>query len=179
MIPRKECWRKTPETLSTLKAIARILRIQEKPDEAEEIQFSVFTRLKEKHGLEHPETLRAMNELADLYMDSGKEVDAFQLSNETLIIELRIMGELDPMTLQTRYRIGKLHYLSDRKEEAMEELGDVLAKQEKILGFDHAEVTEPAIFLMKFFLNGPLLKFFWIKPDNWNSLTKIPKCIIS
>ena len=35
-----------PETLSTLKAIARILRIQEKPEEAEEIQFSVFTRLK-------------------------------------------------------------------------------------------------------------------------------------
>jgi len=131
-----------PETLSTLKAIARILRIQEKPEEAEEIQFSVYTRLKKKHGLEHPETLRSMNELADLYMDSGKEVDAFQLSNETLIIELRIMGELDPMTLQTRYRIGRLHYLSGRKEEAMEELGDVLAKQEKLLGFDHAEVTK-------------------------------------
>ena len=96
-----------PETLSTLKAIARILRLQELPEEAEEIQFSVFTRLKKKHGLEHPETLRAMNELADLYMDAGKEIDAFQLSNETLIIELRIMGELDPMTLQTRYRIGK------------------------------------------------------------------------
>ena len=89
------------KVISTLKAIARILRIQEKPEEAEEIQFSVYTRLKKKHGLEHPETLRSMNELADLYMDSGKEVDAFQLSNDTLIIELRIMGELDPMTLQT------------------------------------------------------------------------------
>ena len=131
-----------PETLSTLKAIARILRLQELPEEAEEIQFTVYTRLKRKNGLEHPETLRAMNELADLYMDSGKQVDAFQLSNETLIIELRIMGELDPMTLQTRYRIGKLHYLAERKEEAMEELGDVLAKQEKLLGFDHSEVTK-------------------------------------
>ena len=131
-----------PETLSTLKAIARILRLQDLPEEAEEIQFTVYTRLKRKNGLEHPETLRAMNELADLYMDSGKQVDAFQLSNETLIIELRIMGELDPMTLQTRYRIGKLHYLAERKEEAMEELGDVLAKQEKLLGFDHSEVTK-------------------------------------
>ena len=72
----------------------------------------------------------------------GKEIDAFQLSNETLIIELRIMGELDPMTLQTRFRIGKLHFLSDRKEESMEVLGDVLAKQEKLLGFDHAEVMK-------------------------------------
>ena len=131
-----------PETLSTLKAIARILRLQDLPEEAEEIQFTVYTRLKSKNGLEHPETLRAMNELADLYLDSGKQVDAFQLSNETLIIELRIMGELDPMTLQTRYRIGKLHYLAERKEKAMEELGDVLAKQEKLLGFDHSEVTK-------------------------------------
>ena len=52
------------------------------------------------------------------------------------------MGESDPMTLQTRYRIGKLHFLSDNKEEAMEELGDVLSKQETLLGFDHAEVTK-------------------------------------
>lgn len=131
-----------PETISTLKAIARILRLQKLPIEAEEVQYSVYTRLKRKNGLEHPETLRSMNELADLYMDAGKHIDAFQLSNETLIIELRIMGELDPMTLQTRYRIGRLHYLEDRKEESMEVLGDVLAKQEKLLGFDHSEVTK-------------------------------------
>lgn len=133
---------KHPETISTLKAIARILRLQELTVEAEDVLFSVYSRLKEKNGLEHPETLRSMNELADLYLDADKQTDAFQLSNETLIIELRIMGELDPMTLQTRYRIGKLHYLADRKEEAMEELGDVLAKQEKLLGFDHSEVTK-------------------------------------
>ena len=50
-------------------------------------------------------------------------IDAFQLSNETLIIELRIMGELDPMTLQTRYRIGKFALpLKITRKEAMEEL---------------------------------------------------------
>ena len=37
-----------PETLSTLKAIARILRLQDLPEEAEEIQFTVYTRLKQK-----------------------------------------------------------------------------------------------------------------------------------
>ena len=161
---------KHPETLSTLKAIARILRIQEKPEEAEEIQFSVYTRLKKKHGLEHPETLRSMNELADLYMDSGKEVDSFQLSNETLIIELRIMGELDPMTLQTRYRIGKLHYLSDRKEEAMEELGDVLAKQEKLLGFDHAEVTKTRDLLNEILSERATPEIFLDQNDTIDSL---------
>ena len=51
------------------------------------------------------------------------------------------MGEQDPMTLQTMFMIGKIHHLSDRKEEAMEYLGETLAKQEKLLGFDNAEAT--------------------------------------
>ena len=52
------------------------------------------------------------------------------------------MGEQDLMTLQTMFRIGKLHYLANRKDAAMEALGDTLAKQEKLLGFDNAEATK-------------------------------------
>ena len=83
-----------------------------------------------------------MNELADLYLALGKEEDAFALSERTLDIELEVMGEQDPMTLQTMFRIGKLHYLANRKDAAMEALGDTLAKQEKLLGFDNAEATK-------------------------------------
>ncbi|MEK9634168.1 MAG: hypothetical protein VW622_10045, partial [Opitutae bacterium] len=46
-----------------------------------------------------------------------------------------------PMTLKTMFRIGKLQYLFNNSEGAMEILGDTLAKQEKLLGFDHAEAT--------------------------------------
>ena len=51
------------------------------------------------------------------------------------------MGEQDPMTLNTLFRIGKLHYLAGRTDEAMVILGETLSKQEKLLGFDNAEVT--------------------------------------
>jgi hypothetical protein len=51
------------------------------------------------------------------------------------------MGEEDPMTLNTLFRIGKLHYLAQRTDEAMVILGETLSKQEKLLGFDNAEVT--------------------------------------
>ena len=131
-----------PETLTTLKAISRIYRSQEKLEEAEKVQSAVKQRLEKKYGLEHPETLRAMNELADLYLALDKQEDAFELSERTLDIELSIMGEEDPMTLQTMFRIGKLHYLANRKDAAMEALGSTLAKQEKLLGFDNAEVTK-------------------------------------
>ena len=75
--------------------------------------------------------------MADLYLALDKQEDAFELSERTLDIELSIMGEEDPMTLQTMFRIGKLHYLANRKDAAMEALGSTLAKQEKLLGFDN------------------------------------------
>ena len=54
---RKGCLEKTSRNPFHPKSDRSYLRIQEKPEEAEEIQFSVYTRLKKKHGLEHPETL--------------------------------------------------------------------------------------------------------------------------
>jgi tetratricopeptide (TPR) repeat protein len=132
---------KHPETLATLKATAGTYRKLERLDEAEKTQIKVRDRLREKHGVEHPETLRSMNDLADLYLALGKVDLAFHLSEETLEIERNVMGEQDPMTLKTMFRIGKLQYLFNNSEGAMEILGDTLAKQEKLLGFDHAEAT--------------------------------------
>ena len=51
------------------------------------------------------------------------------------------MGENDPMTLKTLFRIGKLHYLAGRTDDAMVILGETLSKQEKLLGFDNSEAT--------------------------------------
>ena len=56
----------------------------------------------------------------DLYLALAKEDDAFTLSERTLDIELSVLGEQDPMTLQTMFRIGKLHYMANRKDAAME-----------------------------------------------------------
>ena len=132
-----------PETLATLQSTAKIYRKLERLSDAERTQTEVVDRLKMKHdeGERHPETLRAMNELADLYLALGKEDEAFFLSEETLKIENVVMGEQDPMTLKTMFRIGKLQYLAGNTEGAMEMIGDTLAKQEKLLGFDHAEAT--------------------------------------
>ena len=132
-----------PETLATLQATAKIFRKLEQLEDAERTQTEVVNRLKKKHdeGEKHPETLRAMNELADLYLALGKGDEAIFLSDKTLKIEREVMGEEDPMTLKTMFRIGKLQYLGGDSEGAMEMLGETLAKQEKLLGFDHAEAT--------------------------------------
>ena len=132
---------KHPETLATLQAKARIYEKLDRLGEAETAQTMVRDRLLEKHGQEHPETLRAMNELSDLFLALGKNSEAFFLSEEALEIEIKVMGEEDPMTLKTMFRIGKLQYLEGNIEGAMEILGETLAKQEKLLGFDHTEAT--------------------------------------
>jgi hypothetical protein len=82
-----------------------------------------------------------MNELADLLLELGEDESAFSISEQALEIERAIMGEEDPMTLNTLFRIGKLHYIAGRTDEAMVILGETLSKQEKLLGFDNAEVT--------------------------------------
>jgi tetratricopeptide (TPR) repeat protein len=130
-----------PETLNTLHATAGIYRRLDMLEEAKKAQYMVYQRLQEKYGHEHPETLRSMNELADLHLELGEEDSAFSISERALEIERSIMGEEDPMTLNTLFRIGKLHYLAQRTDEAMVILGETLSKQEKLLGFDNAEVT--------------------------------------
>jgi hypothetical protein len=130
-----------PETLNTLHATAGIYRRLDMLEEAKKAQYMVYQRLQEKYGHEHPETLRSMNELADLHLELGEEESAFSISERALEIERSIMGEEDPMTLNTLFRIGKLHYLAQRTDEAMVILGETLSKQEKLLGFDNAEVT--------------------------------------
>jgi tetratricopeptide (TPR) repeat protein len=130
-----------PETLNTLNATAEIYRRLDMLEEAKKAQYMVYQRLQEKYGHEHPETLRSMNELADLHLELGEEDNAFSISERALEIERSIMGEEDPMTLNTLFRIGKLHYLAQRTDEAMVILGETLSKQEKLLGFDNAEVT--------------------------------------
>ena len=130
-----------PETLNTLNATAVIYRKLDMLEEAKKAQYMVYQRLQEKYGHEHPETLRSMNELADLHIELGEDESAFSISERALEIERAIMGEQDPMTLNTLFRIGKLHYLAERTDEAMVILGETLSKQEKLLGFDNAEVT--------------------------------------
>jgi tetratricopeptide (TPR) repeat protein len=130
-----------PETLLTLNATAGIYRRLDMLEEAKRAQYMVYSRLQEKYGHEHPETLRSMNELADLLLELGEDEGAFSISEQALEIERAIMGEEDPMTLNTLFRIGKLHYIAGRTDEAMVILGETLSKQEKLLGFDNAEVT--------------------------------------
>ena len=130
-----------PETLLTLNATAGIYRRLDMLEEAKRAQYMVYSRLQEKYGHEHPETLRSMNELADLLLELGEDESAFSISEQALEIERAIMGEEDPMTLNTLFRIGKLHFIAGRTDEAMVILGETLSKQEKLLGFDNAEVT--------------------------------------
>lgn len=82
-----------------------------------------------------------MNELADIYLEQQRYENSMQLSQDTLALEKEELGEDDPMTLNTMFRIGKLHYINEEEEKAMEILGATLAMQEKLLGFDNAEAT--------------------------------------
>jgi len=50
-------------------------------------------------GEEHPETLHAMNDLADLYMYQGKFASAESLHSKVLEIRRRLLGDKNSSTL--------------------------------------------------------------------------------
>ena len=48
----------------------------------------------------------------------------------------------------------------------MEELGDVLAKQEKLLGFDHSEVTKTRDLLNEILAERATPQLYFLKAQN-------------
>ena len=107
-----------PETLATMKAMAELFRQQDQIDESEIIQHSVYQRLAEKYGQKH-RAKHSMNELADIYLEQQRYENSMQLSQDTLALEKEELED-DPMTLNTMFRIGKLHYINEEEEKAME-----------------------------------------------------------
>jgi tetratricopeptide (TPR) repeat protein len=136
-----------PETFDTIKAIAHLQKEAGNLSDAETTFIQIYGRMEEKLGDEHPETLRAQNDLAEIYLKSDKAEEAFGLSERLLETELRVLGKEDPLTLRTEARLSELHFLAGRLEEALEGFTTVIATQERILGFDHPEVARSRDFL--------------------------------
>lgn len=62
---------------------------------------------KAKRGPEHPDTLQAMHDLGNAYLDAGRVTDALALLEETLERRVAALGPDDPKTLASRYCLAQ------------------------------------------------------------------------
>jgi len=73
-------------------------------------------------GAEHPSTLVAMHNVAELQNEIGKHEAAEKIATETLVIRVRLRGEEHPYTQETHWLLAKILARRGAYDEALKHL---------------------------------------------------------
>ncbi|HEV2211087.1 MAG TPA: serine/threonine-protein kinase [Verrucomicrobiae bacterium] len=85
-------------------------------------------------GLEHPDTLKAMHNLARSYDDAGRRDEALKLDEQVLALRRKVLGPENLDTLATMNNLAIVYFESGRGEEALKLREQVLALYLKVNG---------------------------------------------
>ena len=102
------------------------------------LEQSVATR-RRTLGSDHPETLAAINELANLYWFQERYTEAEPLYLEAVESSARVLGDEHPATLRARYDLASLYGRQTRWAKAEELQRQILAIQQRALGPNHRD----------------------------------------
>ena len=105
---------------------------------AEELQLEVLESWRRVPGVEHPDTLRTMNNLALTYNERGRTEEAEQLHLQVLESRRRVLGVEHPDTLTTMDNLASTYNERGRTEEA-EQLQLQVLESRRVLGVEHPE----------------------------------------
>ena len=89
------------------------------------------------HGIDHPDTLSSINDLALLYSNQGKYAEAEPLYKEALAGRQKALGQEHPDTLSSINDLALLYYVQGKYSEAEPLYKEALAGRQKALGQEH------------------------------------------
>ena len=110
-----------------------------KPREAEILHKQALNIDIMMQGLEHPYTLKSMNNLASTYSDQGRTGEAAGLQEEVLEKCRQILGLEHPHTLGSMNNLAITYSDQGRTGEAATLEEEVLEKRRQILGLEHPD----------------------------------------
>jgi tetratricopeptide (TPR) repeat protein len=90
-------------------------------------------------GPEHPSTLRAISNLANLDAEAGRKDEALQLREELLNLCRKVLGSEHPETLKGMTNLASSYAVIGRTKEATELLKQVVDSYRKVYGQQHPE----------------------------------------
>jgi eukaryotic-like serine/threonine-protein kinase len=90
-------------------------------------------------GLENPDTLVAIHDLAYSYDEDGRQDEALKLAEEVLARSRKELGPESPFTLKAMDSVGLLYLKAGRFEEAIKLFEELLALRRKVSGQEHRE----------------------------------------
>ncbi len=98
--------------------MGRIAYLKGKYATAEQFFQKAQSIYEEALGVEHPEVLATINNLADVYVEQGKRRLAEELYKDVLAERLRILGPEHPAVAQTLQRIAQQLYFHGHYEDS-------------------------------------------------------------
>jgi tetratricopeptide (TPR) repeat protein len=90
-------------------------------------------------GAEHPDTLAAMNSLAQILWWQWRYEEARRLHEETLSLRRRVLGAEHPETLKSMYSLATVLWRQERLEEAYRLHKETLEVRRRVLGPEHPD----------------------------------------
>ena len=88
-------------------------------------------------GPDDPDTVRARNDLARAYRETGRVADAVPLVEQILAARERLFGADDPRTLASRNNLASAYRATGRAADAIGLFEENLAACERLFGADH------------------------------------------
>ena len=88
-------------------------------------------------GPDDPDTIRARNDLARAYRETGRVADAVPLVEQVLAARERLFGADDPRTLASRNNLASAYRTTGRAADAIGLFEENLAACERLFGADH------------------------------------------
>ncbi|KAF8177900.1 hypothetical protein K438DRAFT_1605615 [Mycena galopus ATCC 62051] len=108
--------------------------------EATKLEINALEKSREILGDDHPNTLTAMNNLANTYCSLGQFKDAEQMQLVVLEKRRKILSDKHPDTLTAMSNLADIFHSLGRFEDAEQLQLVVLEKRRKILSDDHPDV---------------------------------------
>jgi eukaryotic-like serine/threonine-protein kinase len=122
------------DTLSSVRLLATILRLNQRYDESEKLLRETLATERRVLGNEDPETLSSMNALAATLFEEGHFSEQEKLERETLAIRLRVLGPEHPATLRSMQTLADALTSEGHYDEAEKLQREALEIQRRVFG---------------------------------------------
>jgi tetratricopeptide (TPR) repeat protein len=113
---------------------------QGRSDEAEKLQVEVLKLRKNVQGEKHPDTIRAMANLASTWQQQGRSDEAEKLRLEVLELQKNVLGEKHPDTIRAMANLASTWQQQGRSDEAEKLEVEVLELQKNVQGEKHLDI---------------------------------------
>ena len=120
----------------------RLLSEQGYAKEAETLLIKVLEKRKKILGVEHPDTILAMADLACTYADLGKYTETEKLENQILDLRKRILGVEHLDTIESMGNLACIYRELGKYTEAEKLEKHVLDARKRILGVEHPDTIK-------------------------------------